>query len=284
MFWGSIVMLAYTFFGGFLAVSWSRAAGHADVFALILVAAVGVGLAGGFGEMIARIRRRTLRCSILLGSGGEAWDSSASPSLLAWALATPASRTSSRASCDPLGGRDPVARRVRWWGDRRAARRRWSWASRARWFSRCRSRPRHRGRVISDVDRVHCTPCSPASACPGSSPHHEHGLGQLLVASVASRDFYKGLFRRDPGSLELLWGGARRGARHWRCSRTCSPLIPRAGTRSRRLGLGRVRRGLRPGDRAVALTGPHDAQRRASPACWWRPHRDPVSRAGGSSR
>ena len=56
MFWGSIVMLAYTFFGGFLAVSWSDVLqGTLMFFALILVAAMGVGLAGGFGEMLATL-------------------------------------------------------------------------------------------------------------------------------------------------------------------------------------------------------------------------------------
>jgi len=48
MFWGSIVMLAYTFFGGFLAVSWSDVLQGTLMFlALVLVAAMGVHLAGG---------------------------------------------------------------------------------------------------------------------------------------------------------------------------------------------------------------------------------------------
>ena len=48
MFWGSIVMLAYTFFGGFLAISWSDVLQGTLMFlALVLVAAMGVHLAGG---------------------------------------------------------------------------------------------------------------------------------------------------------------------------------------------------------------------------------------------
>ncbi|HLG52931.1 MAG TPA: sodium/proline symporter PutP [Steroidobacteraceae bacterium] len=48
MFWGSIVMLAYTFFGGFLAVSWSdMLQGTLMFLALVLVAAMGIHLAGG---------------------------------------------------------------------------------------------------------------------------------------------------------------------------------------------------------------------------------------------
>src|SRR5688572_14514764 len=51
MFWGSIVMLAYTFFGGFLAVSWSDVLQGTLMFvALVIVAITGVALAGGPGE------------------------------------------------------------------------------------------------------------------------------------------------------------------------------------------------------------------------------------------
>jgi sodium/proline symporter len=56
MFWGTIVMLAYTFFGGFLAVSWSDVLQGSLMFvALVLVAAIGVSLAGGAGAMSARL-------------------------------------------------------------------------------------------------------------------------------------------------------------------------------------------------------------------------------------
>lgn len=57
MFWGSIVMLAYTFFGGFLAVSWSDVLqGTLMLVALVLVAAVGVQLAGGPVDAWARLQ------------------------------------------------------------------------------------------------------------------------------------------------------------------------------------------------------------------------------------
>ncbi len=56
MFWGSIVMLAYTFFGGFLAVSWSDVLqGTLMFFALVIVAAIGVAMTGGLGDMTAAL-------------------------------------------------------------------------------------------------------------------------------------------------------------------------------------------------------------------------------------
>ena len=59
MFWGSIVMLAYTFFGGFLAVSWSDVLQGSLMFiALLLVAVMGVALAGGLDETFAAIAAR----------------------------------------------------------------------------------------------------------------------------------------------------------------------------------------------------------------------------------
>lgn len=56
VFWGSIVMLAYTFLGGFLAVSWSDVLqGTLMFFALVLVAAMGVHLVGGFDGLHASL-------------------------------------------------------------------------------------------------------------------------------------------------------------------------------------------------------------------------------------
>jgi sodium/proline symporter len=56
MFWGTIVMLAYTFFGGFLAVSWSDVLQGTLMFvALVLVAVLGIALVGGVGETLTRL-------------------------------------------------------------------------------------------------------------------------------------------------------------------------------------------------------------------------------------
>jgi Na+/proline symporter len=63
MFWGSAVMLAYTFFGGFLAVSWTDVLqGTLMFFALVLVAAMGVAMAGGLDGMWSLPKRATLHC------------------------------------------------------------------------------------------------------------------------------------------------------------------------------------------------------------------------------
>lgn len=56
MFWGTLVMLAYTFLGGFLAVSWSDVLqGSLMFFALVIVAVLGISMAGGFESTFARL-------------------------------------------------------------------------------------------------------------------------------------------------------------------------------------------------------------------------------------
>lgn len=56
MVWGTIVMLVYTFLGGFLAVSWSDVLqGSLMFFALVIVAVFGVSLAGGFETTFERL-------------------------------------------------------------------------------------------------------------------------------------------------------------------------------------------------------------------------------------
>jgi len=88
MFWGSIVMLAYTFFGGFLAVSWSDVLQGTLMFvALVLVAWMGLSLAGGFTPMLDQIAARDP--SLLdpwIGSGGEALGWIGILSLVGWGL------------------------------------------------------------------------------------------------------------------------------------------------------------------------------------------------------
>ncbi|NBW88561.1 MAG: sodium/proline symporter PutP [Gammaproteobacteria bacterium] len=56
MFWGTLVMLAYTFLGGFLAVSWSDVLqGSLMFFALVIVAGLGISMAGGLDSTFARL-------------------------------------------------------------------------------------------------------------------------------------------------------------------------------------------------------------------------------------
>ena len=88
MFWGSIVMLAYTFFGGFLAVSWSDVLQGTLMFvALVLVAWMGLSLAGGVTPSLDQIAARDP--SLLdpwIGSGGEALGWIGILSLVGWGL------------------------------------------------------------------------------------------------------------------------------------------------------------------------------------------------------
>lgn len=91
MFWGSIVMLAYTFFGGFLAVSWSDVLQGTLMFvALVLVAVLGMGLVGGLGETFAAIEARDpMLLDPEIGEGGQALGVIGVLSLVAWGLGYP---------------------------------------------------------------------------------------------------------------------------------------------------------------------------------------------------
>ena len=88
MVWGSAVMLVYTVMGGFLAVSWSDVLQGSLMFvALIVVAALGVALAGGPVDGIARLG--ALPAAVVDGGAGETLDTIGIISLLAWGLGYP---------------------------------------------------------------------------------------------------------------------------------------------------------------------------------------------------
>ncbi|HEX7081084.1 MAG TPA: sodium/proline symporter PutP [Gammaproteobacteria bacterium] len=91
MFWGSIVMLAYTFFGGFLAVSWSDVLQGTLMFlALVLVAALGVQLAGGVGPGVDALSARDpALLDPFVGTGTETLGVLGVLSLLGWGLGYP---------------------------------------------------------------------------------------------------------------------------------------------------------------------------------------------------
>ncbi len=88
MFWGSIVMLAYTFFGGFLAVSWSDVVQGTLMFvALVLVAWMGMAIAGGPAASLDRIAaQHPALLDPFVASGGEALGWIGIASLLGWGL------------------------------------------------------------------------------------------------------------------------------------------------------------------------------------------------------
>jgi sodium/proline symporter len=215
MFWGSIVMLAYTFFGGFLAVSWSDVLQGTLMFlALVLVAAVGVGLAGGFGDMVASLEARNpALLDPLLGSSGEALGAIGIVSLLAWGLGYPGqphilARFMAIRSAEEM----PVARRVAM-----------GWvitvllaAIVVGLAGAVILAPPLEGpdteKVFIQMSTLYLHPVLAGICMSGIlAAIMSTASAQLLVASSAfAQDFYKGLFRRDPGRAELLWVG--RGA------------------------------------------------------------------------
>jgi sodium/proline symporter len=88
MFWGSIIMLAYTFLGGFLAVSWSDVLQGTLMFvALVLVAVMGVAMAGGLEATFSRLS--ALDATLLdpfVAEGGQTLGWIGILSLLGWGL------------------------------------------------------------------------------------------------------------------------------------------------------------------------------------------------------
>ena len=91
MFWGSVVMLVYTFFGGFLAVSWSDVLQGTLMFvALLLVAVLGLSLAGGIGPTLEAIAARDpALLDPWAGTGTEALGWIGIASLVGWGLGYP---------------------------------------------------------------------------------------------------------------------------------------------------------------------------------------------------
>lgn len=91
MLWGTLVMLLYTFLGGFLAVSWSDVLqGSLMFFALIIVAFMGVSLAGGIENTWYRLE--ALDATLLnpfISDEGQALGWIGITSLLAWGLGYP---------------------------------------------------------------------------------------------------------------------------------------------------------------------------------------------------
>ena len=215
MFWGSIVMLAYTFFGGFLAVSWSDVLQGTLMFiALVLVAGMGIAMLGGPGEMNAALEARNpALLDPFTNSDGTAIGLIGILSLLAWGLGYPGQpHILARFMAIRNAEEMPTARRVAM-----------GWvivvllaaivvglagvlllepplagADSEKVFIVMSGQYLHPVLAGICMSGILAAIMSTASA-------------QLLVASSAfAQDFYKGLFRRDPGRLELLWIG--RGA------------------------------------------------------------------------
>ena len=212
MFWGSIVMLAYTFLGGFLAVSWSDVLQGTLMFlALVLVAAIGVGLAGGFAGMFARLE--TLDAALLdpfIADNGQSLGLIGILSLLGWGLGYAGQpHILARFMAAKSVGHITVARRVAMW---------WVVIVLAAAVLVGLT-----GRLVlpsaltgTDTEKVFIVmsttflPPALAGLCLAGimAAVMSTASAQLLVASSAfTQDFYGSLFRPQAGTGELLWAG-----------------------------------------------------------------------------
>ena len=215
MFWGSVVMLAYTFFGGFLAVSWSDVLQGTLMFlALVLVGVMGVAMAGGLDGMSAALEvRNPALLDPFVGEGGRAIGAIGILSLLGWGLGYPGqphilARFMAIRSAEEM----PTARRVAM-----------GWVIVVLLAAIVVGMA---GILVldpplagADSEKVFIVMSTTflhpvlAGVCLSGilAAIMSTASAQLLVASSAfAEDFYKGLFRRDPGRVELLWVG--RGA------------------------------------------------------------------------
>ena len=212
MFWGSLVMLAYTVFGGFLAVSWSDVLQGTLMFlALVLVAAMGVAMTGGLGDMAAALEARNpALLDPFVGEGGQAIGAIGIVSLLAWGLGYAGQpHILARFMAIRDASEMPTARRVAM-----------GWVIVVLLAAIVVGMA---GILVldpplagTDSEKVFIVMSATflhpvlAGICMSGilAAIMSTASAQLLVASSAfAQDFYKGLFRRNPGRVELLWVG-----------------------------------------------------------------------------
>jgi sodium/proline symporter len=212
MFWGTIVMLVYTFIGGFLAVSWSDVLQGTLMFlALVIVALLGLQMVGGPGVALDRLA--ALDAQLLdpfIGDSGQAIGLIGILSLLGWGLGYAGqphilARFMAARSAEHIR----VARRVAMiWvlivltaavvvglTGRLVLPTPLAGAESEKVFILMSTAFFHPAIAGICLAGVMAAIMSTASA-------------QLLVASSAfAQDFYRGLLRRDAGRSELLWAG-----------------------------------------------------------------------------
>lgn len=212
MFWGTIVMLTYTFFGGFLAVSWSDVLqGSLMIMALVLVGALGLALAGGPADAWSRVEAldaRLLDPFVAVGDERLGWIGIAS--LAGWGLGYAGQpHILARFMAAQSAAHIAVARRVAM-----------AWvvivliAAVIVGLTGLLVLPR--ALEGPDVEKVFIEMATqffhPAIAgiCLAGilAAIMSTAAAQLLVASSAfAQDFYRGLFRAEAGRRELLWTG-----------------------------------------------------------------------------
>ncbi|HPF25570.1 MAG TPA: sodium/proline symporter PutP [Steroidobacteraceae bacterium] len=212
MFWGSAVMLAYTFFGGFLAVSWSDVLQGTLMFVtLVVVAVLGVMLAGGPVDTIARLN--ALDAQLLdpfIGEAGQTIGWIGIASLAGWGLGY--------AGQPHILARFMAARSVAAIATARRVAMVWVVvvlvAAVVVGVTGLLVLPQPL--AGADSEKVFITmattflPPALAGICLAGvmAAVMSTASAQLLVASSAfAQDIYRGLLRRDAGQAELLWTG-----------------------------------------------------------------------------
>jgi sodium/proline symporter len=215
MFWGSIVMLAYTFFGGFLAVSWSDVLQGTLMFvALVLVAALGVYLSGGPHETLTAISARDPSLlDPLVGDHSQALGWIGVASLVGWGLGYPGQpHIRARFMAIQSPSYVTAARRIAmiWVVIVLAAAIVVGLAGVAIIQPALQGEDNEKVFILLSTTYLH--PVLAGLCLSGIlAAIMSTAAAQLLVASSAfAQDIYKGLFRQQSGGKELLWVG--RGA------------------------------------------------------------------------
>jgi sodium/proline symporter len=212
VFWGSIVMLAYTFLGGFLAVSWSDVLqGTLMFFALVAVALMGLHVVGGLDGLHATLNAFNAELlNPFTSASGEALGWIGIVSSLAWGLGycgQPHILARFMAIRDPAQMK--IARRVAM-----------GWqvtvlvAAMVIGFTALGALPVRLEGAEAEKAFIHMSaqffPPWIAGICLAGvlAAIMSTASAQLLLSSAAfAEDFYRGLLRKQAGPNELLWVG-----------------------------------------------------------------------------
>ncbi|HLT91563.1 MAG TPA: sodium/proline symporter PutP [Woeseiaceae bacterium] len=213
VFWGAMSVLVYTFFGGFLAVSWADVLQGSLMFlALVVVAALGWYALGGPGGIAAALDavNPDLLDPFVDANTGTALGVIGIASLLGWGLGYFGQpHILARFMAAHTAGSIPLARRIAM-----------TWQTvvlvAAVVVGLTGIAVLERPLTGADVEKVfifmavHRFPGVIAGVCLSGilAAVMSTAAAQLLVASSAfAQDFYKGLLRKRAGRRELLWTG-----------------------------------------------------------------------------
>lgn len=213
VFWGTLSVLVYTFFGGFLAVSWADVLQGSLMFlALVLVAVLGWLALGGPNGMAASLNavNPDLLDPFVDAGTGEALGLIGIVSLLGWGLGYFGQpHILARFMAANTAGSIPLARRIAM-----------TWQTvvlvAAVIVGLTGIAVLERSLQGADVEKVFIFmavdrfPAVIAGVCLSGilAAIMSTAAAQLLVASSAfAEDFYKGVLRKDAGRGELLWAG-----------------------------------------------------------------------------